>query len=73
LGDSAEEKEVKDRLNLIMQMTIQVIRTTIKMIKVKETPNRLMVTPAVEEEEAAALEAIDRDTLEEVASELKSL
>ena len=43
------------------------------MIKVKETPNRLMVTPAVEEEEAEALEAIVRDTLEEVASELKSL
>lgn len=71
LGASGEEKEVKDLLNLIKQMTTQVIKKTIKMIKAGVTHNK-MVTPAVEEEEAEALEAIDQDTLEEEDSDPKS-
>ena len=52
-------------------MTTQVIKKTIKMIKAGVTHNK-MVTPAVEEEEVEALEAIDQDTLEEEDSDPKS-
>lgn len=71
LGVSGEEKEVKALLNLIKQMTIQVIKKTIKMIKVEVTHNKT-VTPVVEEEEVEVLEAIDQDTLGEAVSDPKS-
>ena len=52
-------------------MTIQVIKKTIKMIKVEVTHNKT-VTPVVEEEEVEVLEAIDQDTLGEAVSDPKS-
>jgi len=63
LGVFEEGKEAKDRLNLIMEKTIQVIKMIIKMIKAKAITNRRMDIPVVAEEvELEDLEAIDQDT-----------
>lgn len=61
-GDFAEEKEVKDRLNLI-KMMIQVIKMTInRMTKAKEMANKPMgILAAVEEDDLEVLEVIDLD------------
>jgi len=72
LGDFAEEKEVKARLNLI-KMMIQVIKTTInRMTKVKAMANKPMgMLAEVEEDDLEDLEVIGQGTLEEEASVLK--
>jgi len=63
LGDFEEEKEAKDRLNLITETKIQVIKMIIKMIKAKAITNRRMDIPVVAEVvELEDLEAIDQDT-----------
>lgn len=63
LGDFEEGEEAKDRLNLITETKIQVIKMIIKMIKAKAITNRRMDIPVVAEVvELEDLEAIDQDT-----------
>lgn len=63
LGDFEEGEEAKDRLNLITETKIQVIKMIIKMIKAKAITNRRMDIPVVAEVvEQEDLEAIDQDT-----------